>query len=214
MSATKEKILRSALRLFNEHGVASITLRTIAQDVGMSQGNLTYHFKKREDIIEALYYKLVATMDAELQALYTQASDIALLFDLSYHSMKVFYGYKFLLVDIVAIMRTHPAVNEHYTMLQHYRKQQFLALFMRMVEHNVLRAGETEGEYERLYERMTILGDFWIATAEMTQPPSDNEETLRHYHFLLLDAIYPYLTKKGKKLYKQRLVEYGYSTKH
>lgn len=208
MSATKEKILRSALRLFNEHGIASITLRTIAQDVGISQGNLNYHFKKREDIIEALYHKLVATMDTELQALYTQASDIALLFDLSYHSMKVFYGYKFLLVDIVAIMRTHPTIKEHYFMLQYYRKQQFLALFQRMIEHDVLRAEETSGEYERVYERMTILGDFWIATSEILQSNTDSESILQHYHYVLLDAIYPYLTKKGKKLYTQKLAEY------
>ena len=56
MKDTKEIIINTALKLFNTEGLSKVTLRTIANKMGISQGNLNYHFKKRDDIIEALYF--------------------------------------------------------------------------------------------------------------------------------------------------------------
>lgn len=41
---TKEKILKAATRLFNEKGYGSVNLKELAQTMGISRGNLTYHF--------------------------------------------------------------------------------------------------------------------------------------------------------------------------
>ena len=65
MSETKLKIIKQALLLFNNNGTANVSLRAIAKETGISIGNLQYHFKKREDIIEALYFQLVDKIDAE-----------------------------------------------------------------------------------------------------------------------------------------------------
>ena len=64
MNATKQKILMKSLELFNTSGISKTSLRTISDEVGISVGNLQYHFKKREDIIEALYFQLVAKMNS------------------------------------------------------------------------------------------------------------------------------------------------------
>lgn len=64
MNNTKQKILIKSLELFNSKGVSKTSLRTIADEVEISVGNLQYHFKKREDIIEALYFQLVEKMDS------------------------------------------------------------------------------------------------------------------------------------------------------
>ena len=40
--------------LFNDYGYNSVSLRDIAKAVGISEGNLTYHFKKKENLIESL----------------------------------------------------------------------------------------------------------------------------------------------------------------
>ena len=62
---TRDKILQTALNLFNQHGVPNVTLRRIAAEMFISQGNLNYHFKHREDIIEALYFQLLETFETE-----------------------------------------------------------------------------------------------------------------------------------------------------
>lgn len=51
----KTLILEKSRKLFNERGVANVTIRQIAKELNMSSGNLNYYFKKREDILEALF---------------------------------------------------------------------------------------------------------------------------------------------------------------
>jgi AcrR family transcriptional regulator len=68
---TKDKILATSLRLFNQQGVDTLTVRDIAQEVGISHGNLCYHFANVEEIVFRLYENLVAELNLimiEMQA--------------------------------------------------------------------------------------------------------------------------------------------------
>lgn len=49
----KTEILEAARRLFNERGYNEVTMRDVAEAVGISVGNLTYHYKRKELLIEA-----------------------------------------------------------------------------------------------------------------------------------------------------------------
>jgi AcrR family transcriptional regulator len=60
---TKEKILSKALELFNEKGYNTITTRSIAAELGISAGNLHYHFKHSEDILKILFSEMTQKMD-------------------------------------------------------------------------------------------------------------------------------------------------------
>ena len=51
---TKLEILRVAKELFNERGYNDVSTQNIADAMGISKGNLNYHFNKKEDIIEAV----------------------------------------------------------------------------------------------------------------------------------------------------------------
>jgi len=52
---TKEKILSCAQALFRERGYNGVSLRDVAEAAGLSIGNLTYHFPKKESLVEALF---------------------------------------------------------------------------------------------------------------------------------------------------------------
>ena len=72
-SSTREKILAVSLRLFNEQGYRSVTMRAIADSLSISVGNLTYHFAKKQDIVSALmddvFAQMAATADLPVQSL-------------------------------------------------------------------------------------------------------------------------------------------------
>ena len=51
---TRQRILDSARELFRVHGYNGVSLQDIADTVGISKGNLTYHFSKKEEIMEEL----------------------------------------------------------------------------------------------------------------------------------------------------------------
>lgn len=58
-TSTKQRILSASIRLFNEYGVDAVRLQQIAEDIGISVGNLAYHFKTKDDIIESVYEQVL-----------------------------------------------------------------------------------------------------------------------------------------------------------
>ena len=50
----KQAIMDTARQLFNEKGFHDTGMRDIATALNISVGNLTYHYKKKEDLIEAI----------------------------------------------------------------------------------------------------------------------------------------------------------------
>lgn len=64
---TKGKILETARLLFNAKGTRHVTTNHIAEQAGISPGNLYYHFRNKEEIIRALFEQLTAYGLAEYQ---------------------------------------------------------------------------------------------------------------------------------------------------
>ncbi len=197
MKNTKQKILDEARKQFNEKGVSETTLRQIASALDMSQGNLNYHFKTRQDLAEALYFELVSKMDQEMNAVSTIEMGLDLLYLSSKHSMSHLYEYRFLLKSSLQVMKLSETIKKHFFELQTLRRQQFLKMFDLLIQQGIMRPKEYEQEYDNLYERMQILGDNWISTQELMKP--DLDDPVEYYCHLLFDVIYPYLTELGKK---------------
>ena len=52
---TRDRIIHSATELFNDQGERNITTNHIAAHLGISPGNLYYHFRNKEDIIHSIF---------------------------------------------------------------------------------------------------------------------------------------------------------------
>ena len=60
--STKEKILAAAQDEFNRRGIGSVALHKIAAKLDISPGNLTYHFRRKEDLV----FELVTWLESQL----------------------------------------------------------------------------------------------------------------------------------------------------
>ena len=222
---TKERILEAARILFNQHGSDEISTRQIAAELGISHGNLCYHFARKEDIIEALYKQLAEAMNAQILALQplppqgtrTKSSKISAsqrhqnttqklespsritLRDLlagTVKSFEVLYQYKFLMLDFVSVMRKLPSVRDHYRELVRLRKQQFSALREYCVREGWMREDITEYFDDTMNEALFIVGDFWMASAEILY--EGEESTKISYYGKVMEALLvPLLTEEG-----------------
>lgn len=199
MKQTKQRILAAALELFNEQGVADTTLRNIARRLEMSQGNLNYHFRLKEDIVEALYFELAAKMDEGMQQVGESTSLLGLLFDSYRRVMEGMYEYRFLLRDFYKVMREQEVIRQHYRQLQAKREKEFLLIVSALRQRGILRKEAFPEEYRRFFQRMNILGDNWINTLETLDPATT--PTIDHYAALLFESIFPYLTEAGRAEY-------------
>ena len=60
---TRERILDVALALFNDAGTAPISTNHIAAAAEISPGNLYYHFRNKEQIVQSLFERLFSTYE-------------------------------------------------------------------------------------------------------------------------------------------------------
>lgn len=63
---TTDRILDTALDLFNEQGVSAVSTNHIAAGAGISPGNLYYHFRNKDEIVRGLFERLFDAWDLEL----------------------------------------------------------------------------------------------------------------------------------------------------
>ena len=202
MKNTKLVILETALDLFNSEGLSKVTLRTIANKMNISQGNLNYHYKKREDIIEAIYFQLVEKIDQAMSNKQIHNVELGMLFGISSVIMDAFYEYRFFMLDFVQIMRESKTIKAHYSQLSTLREKQFLSMFQLFIEHKILREEILVDEYLHLYNRIQILGDFWISSAAIKESVL-SKKLIPKYSKIISEAIYPYLTDIGKQQFSE-----------
>ena len=65
----KLEILETARKLFNEGNTQAVTTNHIAKAMGISPGNLHYHYKNREEIIRILYTQMREEMTLSIDEL-------------------------------------------------------------------------------------------------------------------------------------------------
>lgn len=200
MKKTKEVILETALALFNAKGLPQVTLRTIANEMEISQGNLTYHYKKREEIIEALYFQLVQKNNEAI--LTSQSDEVSLQTALNVTVLMAqnHYEYRFLLFDFMQVMRENKAIRQHYLTLGNEKKEQFRYLIETLVKKGLMRPEKLPDEYSYLYKRVRILNDFWLSAAE-TATGRITKKTIANYCEMVRQSFFPYLTAAGEEEY-------------
>ena len=59
MGDTKEKILMTALRLFAKDGYEGVSVRNIAEELGMTKGALYRHYKNKRDIFDSIVERMI-----------------------------------------------------------------------------------------------------------------------------------------------------------
>lgn len=71
MAKNRQRILEVSIDLFNQNGVVAVTTNHIAQALDISPGNLYFHFRNKEEIIQELFdnmceavYKVWETQDS------------------------------------------------------------------------------------------------------------------------------------------------------
>lgn len=197
MSATKEKILDTALELFNTEGIHTVTVRHIAQAMGISHGNLQYHYANTDLIIQALYYRLVARFDILMQEAPAQ---LAGTFDAfrkgTEASYKLIYEFRFIFLHFVEIGRRLPAITKHYKENLKKREPQFLQLFSLLQQKGYMRKNIPEDVLKLFIHQVFIVSDFWLASNEITLQLS-GKKALDYYNRIFWNMFYPYLTTKG-----------------
>ena len=67
MNKTKRKIFETSLKLFSEKGYDATSIEEITATVGVAKGTLYYHFKSKEEILDALIDRIIQGMTSNIR---------------------------------------------------------------------------------------------------------------------------------------------------
>ena len=107
---TRHRILVTSLLLFNEHGVPRTTINDIADEIEISPGNLHYHFRRKEEIVDALTAEFQA--DARKVLLPPDSETVSLddFWWFLHHLLELKGAYRFILTDTEVLADEYPKV--------------------------------------------------------------------------------------------------------
>lgn len=74
-NGTVERILDGARRILIDYGYAEFTTRRVAEVVGMTVGNLTYHFPSKRELLRALIAKLLADYGQRFESFFPSSDN-------------------------------------------------------------------------------------------------------------------------------------------
>lgn len=203
MKKTKQKILDTAHQLFNEDGVANISLRKIAATMNISHSNLIYHFKTKNEILEHLHERILQAALEENQKFKQQDNPIVGLLQTTQSGFKVLYDYRFFMIDLNHIMRENPKLHQTFKAIEQVRAKIYQEAIDEAIEKGLMRQAEYTDEYKQLIERIRIFSDFWISSAEIYSEETI-ERTILHHANLLMSIFYPYLKEEGKVNFRSK----------
>ncbi len=189
---TPERILTAALDLFNQSGTSVVSTNHIADALGMSPGNLYYHFRHKEEIISALFEQQFAQADQ----LYTLPADrlptLADLQQLVRATFALSWNFRFIYRELIALLRRDPALQARWVAVRARGFAGFHELVAQFVSAGVLRDPADPAVVTRLAELCWLISEFWLASIEVSGQAVDSAEMERGVA-LMMQVLDPFI---------------------
>jgi AcrR family transcriptional regulator len=190
---TRDRILDTALGLFNERGTAAVSTNHVAAEAGLSPGNLYYHFADKQEIIRALHERYAAANEGLWEPGAMPASLAGLRGGLS-RAMELAWEYRFFERELLALLRADPLLRERYRQVYERRLGQWLAFGEQLVAQGAVRPPQPPATIRDLSVAVWLIGGSWMSFLEVTGDPQDPGQVAKGAD-LVLAVLGPYLTR-------------------
>ncbi len=201
---TRDRILATALALFNAEGEAQVSTVDIAAVLGISPGNLYYHFKGKEAIIEALFASFETELKQVLSAPIKRALSIEDHWIFVYIVFEEINDFRFFYEAAGSILERCPSLRPRFARLLTLKETTARAILTRLENEGLI--GFAKGEKDRLAERLAAHLTFWIAFRRLTSKSGSQADAIHDGVYATLIQIAPYLTA-GRAAYTELLAE-------
>ena len=186
---TRERILDASLAMFNAQGEPNVTTNHIADELGISPGNLYYHYRNKDDIVERLFARYEARMDDALsvpEGRLPNLEDVWLQLHLIFECM---WEYRFLYRDLVDILARNRKLRQRFARILNRAATSAEAVLKGLARAEILRA--TQDEIHATAENVLLVATFWLnyhAVRGVNPEPAQNDLSHGIYQVMLLIA--------------------------
>ena len=201
---TKDKIIKTSIILFNMHGTKAISTNHIAKEMGISPGNLYYHFRSKNDIIRSISdnfsNELGSVLKIQLNTISGFSSNLTSLFN---RFFKIQQSYQFLFLEGVYLAKQDNRLLNNYTDLRSKIKKGYLELLSNLVKIKIMKK-QSLNIIEDLLDAQWIIMWYWINHTILDRNKYDDFQIKKGIK-LSFSIIKPQLTSIGKVAFDRAL---------
>ena len=187
---TRQRILDASLAMFNAQGEPNVTTNHIADELEISPGNLYYHFRNKDDIIEQLFAVYEQRMDAALAApdgRLPGLEDVWLQLHLVFECI---WDYRFLYRDLVDILTRNRRLRMRFARILKRADEQAHQVMRGLVQAGVMRA--SADEVDAAATNILVIATFWLNYAA-ARGDKDERTSIRDGIVQVMMLIAPFL---------------------
>lgn len=203
---TKEKILETARILFNTHGISAISSKAIAEDMGISYGNLCYHFPKKDDIILQLYLNMQKNVEQQFKNIKEEVINLEFMLSRLKILFEEIYKYKFIYLGITKVVRHFDHIKKHAQDQFDQRWNILDTISGFLIANGYMKAFKDDRQKNMLIHALLMVSNSWISDAEVFYKGKEDEK-IDYYMQVFFNLVRPTLTEKGlegfKKVYEK-----------
>lgn len=195
-SNTRERILQASLALFNAQGLAAVSTHRIAAELQISPGNLHYHFKAKQLIVERLFRRF----EEALELLNASADNVRAIDDLwlALHlRFEAIDAYRFVYRDMAFLSSEYPELGQRARALTAQNLLAAKSLCETLVAAGVIEA--TAEEAQLLALQMVFTTTCWLSFERLVPGREALQQADPGFAaFYALTLISPYVSRESK----------------
>src|SRR5689334_22613841 len=162
MTDTKARILDKALELFNEQGTSNVTTNHIAEALGMSPGNLYYHFRNKAEIVRALFARIQDAWAVNYAVPPGTMPSPPMAEAMMAGNFEIQARYRFFFRDLTLLLNADPELAAAYRANREAGMANTKFLINLFVEAGAARPFPDEETIDDLANLLWMVGDFWL----------------------------------------------------
>ena len=201
---TKDKIIYTAIKLFNKQGTNLVSTNHIAKEMGISPGNLYYHFRSKNDIIRSISdnfsNELGSVLKIQLDTITDFSSNLTSLFN---RFFKIQQSYQFLFLEGVHLTKQDSRLLDNYTNLRSLIKKGYHELLSNLVKIKIMKR-QSLNIIDDLLDAQWIIMWYWINHTILDRNTYDDFQIQKGIK-LSFSIIKPQLTSIGKVAFDRAL---------
>ena len=186
---TRKKILEKAKELFNEKGYNMVSISDIAGELDMSKGNLTYHFNKKESIVEALIQNIPDTRPKESAKSLRDLDDFFTDTQNKIKENAFYFWHHTQLAQVSETIRKEQEQANKATFDLLYNS------FKSLNSNGLIRDEKVVNEYECIINSLQLSIVYWAPFEDLKERKNKNID----FRYQVWTTMYPILSCKGRK---------------
>ena len=187
---TRQRILDASLVMFNAQGEPNVTTNHIADELEISPGNLYYHFRNKDDIIEQLFAVYEQRMDAALSSPSGRLPGLEDVWLQLHLVFECIWDYRFLYRDLVDILTRNRRLRLRFARILKRADEQAHQVMRGLVQAGVMRA--SADEVDAAATNILVIATFWLNYAA-ARGDKDERTSIRDGIVQVMMLIAPFL---------------------